>query len=112
MSFSAEDAVAVHVVAVGDQAVRMTVEGELDLASATELEALIERELSSGKRVVLDLSMLGFIDCSGLRAILRATEEAQRNGGELLRTASLPDQARRLIELAGVEGDLPAIAGS
>jgi anti-anti-sigma factor len=106
MSSPPAASVAIEVVATCDRVVRVKVAGELDLASAPGLEELLRRELSAGGQVVLDLSGLEFMDCSGLHAILSATRHARRNGGQLKRTAALPKQARRLLELAGAENAL------
>jgi anti-anti-sigma factor len=109
MSFQSEAAVEISVLAIADKVVTVRVAGELDLAGAPQLEALLMREISAGKQVVLDLSELAFIDCSGLHAILSAAAEARRNGGELKRTPSLRHQTRRLLDLARVQDALPVV---
>ena len=98
-----------HVVAISHRAVRVVVEGELDLASSLQLEALLGREISAGHDVVLDLSRVEFMDCSGLRAILCAARASRCNGRQLKRTASSSAQVRRLIEVAGVADALPVV---
>lgn len=73
--------------------------GELDLASAPDLE----RELRVGEetspgRLVIDLSGLGFMDSTGLQALLRARERAHEAGYALsLRRG--PHQVQRVFEL-------------
>jgi anti-sigma B factor antagonist len=73
--------------------------GELDLASAPDLE----RELQAGEqiaptRLVIDLSGLGFMDSTGLQALLRARERANEAGYALsLRRG--PHQVQRVFEL-------------
>jgi len=74
--------------------------GELDPHSADSLaEAL--HQLSSDdeiRRVVLDLSGVGFIDSSGLRVLLAADEELAAGGAKLvLRSPS--DAVHRLLEI-------------
>lgn len=98
-----------HVVAIGHGVVRVQVEGELDLASSPQLEHLLEREISAGNDVMLDLSRVEFIDCSGLRAILWAASESRCNGRQLKRTSASSAQVRRLIEMAGVGDALPVV---
>jgi anti-sigma B factor antagonist len=47
--------------------------GELDLATASDLDASILRACRDGaKQVVLDLSDLVFVDSTGLRAVIAA----------------------------------------
>ena len=74
--------------------------GELDPHSADSLaEAL--HELGSDdtvRRVVLDLSAVGFIDSSGLRVLLAADEELAAGDAKLvLRSPS--DAVHRLLEI-------------
>ena len=61
--------------------------GELDLAAAPELEA------------VLDLRKLSFVDASGLRVLLEAEARSRQDGMNLRFIAA--QNVRRLFELAG-----------
>jgi anti-anti-sigma factor len=80
--------------------------GELDIATAAQLERALVDDRRPGDRVVLDLADLEFIDSTGLRAIVRGAEAARRDGWELhLRPGSLAVQ--RVFEIAGVLGALP-----
>jgi anti-sigma B factor antagonist len=75
--------------------------GELDMASAPELEALISQLASHPGEIVLDLKGLTFMDSTGVRLILRMLELCRENGcGFSLR--SLTPQVRRLLDVAGV----------
>jgi anti-sigma B factor antagonist len=60
--------------------VRIEVEGELDLATAPELEETLGRELGAGNHVVLDLAAVTFIDSTGLHTILSALQACGKNG--------------------------------
>jgi anti-sigma B factor antagonist len=80
----------------------ITVGGELDLANAPALRAALESELSVGKRVLLDLSAVTFIDSSGLAAIVQASNGARDADAQLELAAEMCQQARRLMELTGV----------
>jgi anti-sigma B factor antagonist len=54
----------------GTRVIRMA--GDLDLASAGQLSAALDRlDLGNTRLLVLDLQELGFLDLAGLRAILR-----------------------------------------
>ena len=87
--------------ALVDGAVRVSLQGELDLASTRQVEerfAAIDAE--SPARVVVDLSGLAFIDSSGLRALLLADALASEHGYELV---LLPGQepVQRVFEMTG-----------
>jgi anti-anti-sigma factor len=83
--------------------VRVRVIGEVDLATAPVLEEALVREVDFGSEVLLDLSEVSFIDSCGLRAIISAAQRAKSNGGGLALGSPLPPQARRVIEIAGLE---------
>jgi anti-sigma B factor antagonist len=81
--------------------------GELDLATAPELEAeLLRIEATDAARVVLDLSGLRFIDTTGIRLVLSADarSRADSNRLELLRPA---DSVFRVFVICGCADRLP-----
>jgi len=80
----------------------LSLTGELDIASAPELEARIERLCVDGASVVvLDLSKLAFMDSTGLQAVLAATKRCGQDGLEIL-LAGATGAVQRLFELTGV----------
>ncbi len=84
---------------------RISVEGELDMATAPVLEKLLDRQRGP---VLLDLRSLDFIDSSGLRLLLSAEERSRRDGSGL-RLAS-GRITRRLFELTGLTEHFALIA--
>ena len=85
----------------GDRAV-VTLRGELDLASAPELQACLETVLDRGAQVVvIDLDGLGFCDSTGISALVRAVNRA-RSGGRRLVLRSPRPGVRRVLEITGV----------
>jgi anti-sigma B factor antagonist len=92
-----------------DGAARLTVAGELDLATAPGLEgALTELLDEPGLRVCIDLRKLRFMDSTGLRSLLRATERAAREDRELTIVRG-PQPIARLFEVTGLESHLPLV---
>lgn len=87
----------------GDGAVRMSLRGELDIASAerveTELGSLQE---SRPKLLVLDLRELEFMDSTGLRLIVRADEAARAQGTRFVVVRG-PEQVQRVFEIVGLD---------
>jgi anti-sigma B factor antagonist len=80
----------------------VAVRGELDAYSAPRLENQISKLLSeSVDEVVLDLSDTGFLDSSGLRAILSAHRRLAESDRRLqLRSPS--EAVTRLLEITGL----------
>lgn len=86
-----------------DGFVRVRVLGELDVAVADELTRVLDKLRHDDAKVRLDLSELGFIDSSGLRALITARRHAANDGWAFEVDRNLSEPARRLFELAGVE---------
>ena len=87
--------------ALVDGAVRVSLQGELDLASTRQVEERFAAiDAQSPARVVVDLSGLAFIDSSGLRVLLLADALAGEHGYELV---LLPGQepVQRVFEMTG-----------
>src|SRR4051794_9327187 len=70
--------------------------GELDLAAARSLEESCHALVADGPPVVIDCSGLTFIDCSGIRAILRALDSPD------IRLANVPAHMSRLLRITGL----------
>lgn len=81
-------------------------EGEIDAHTAPDLEqALGERFDSGATSTVLNLSGVTFMDSSGLRVVISATEKARGAGGDLV-LADPQSTVRRLIEVSGLSDHL------
>ncbi|CAN5647360.1 hypothetical protein BH10ACT1_BH10ACT1_07450 [soil metagenome] len=81
----------------------ITLVGELDPATAPQLEAAVEELLTDPavKRIVLDLAGLTFLDSSGLRVFVTARQSLTERSGELaLRGPSANTQ--RLLDITGL----------
>lgn len=84
-----------------DGAVRVSLRGELDLASTRQMEGRFAAIYEQGpSRVVVDLSGLAFIDSSGLRILLVADARAREHGYELVLVAG-QEPVQRVFEMTG-----------
>jgi anti-anti-sigma factor len=92
-----------HVLPQEGTEVRVRVTGAVDIRTAPELERTLARALQPGCHLRLDLSAVWFIDSTGLRAIATAAHRAHASGGVLTLDSPLPHQARRMIEITGLE---------
>jgi anti-sigma B factor antagonist len=79
--------------------------GELDLATAPELDAVLN-QLDSPDAVTLDLSGLTFMDCCGLHSVLSLGKTCQKCAYEFTLIPGQP-QVQRLFELTGLLDVLP-----
>jgi anti-anti-sigma factor len=85
----------------------LVLKGELDIATAPDLEALMV-ELCTGdaSEVVLDLSDLDFLDSTGFRAILIAKELCETHGCGFFMTRG-KESVQRLFDTSSALKRLP-----
>jgi stage II sporulation protein AA (anti-sigma F factor antagonist) len=90
----------------------ISVRGELDLSTATELEGPLDQTLDGGDAsVLIDLSSCEFIDSTGIALIVRAWQRLDSDGaGHSLVICSQNDQVRRVLEITGLELSIPVHA--
>jgi anti-anti-sigma factor len=78
------------------------VKGEIDLASAPELQRVLEEVARSHpSRVLLELDDVGFLDSSGLRVLVRAQRELE-SAGSVLVIDGVSAAARTVLEVSGL----------
>jgi anti-anti-sigma factor len=98
----------IHSELQGDNA-RLTLSGELDLATVPRVEEAVASVLAKGaSRVVVDLSGLGFVDSSGLRMFITLNDRTASEGWTLglIRPA---EPSLSVFEITGAEENLPFI---
>lgn len=79
------------------------ISGEIDLATAGEIEALLLAELEAGRhRIMTDLRDVGFMDSSGLGLLLRTYKKARQMGGDLIVVCS-GGSVRRVLTASGLD---------
>ena len=86
--------------------VTFTPRGELDLATAPELEDKVLGAIrEAGRQVVLDLRELSFMDSSGVRVLV----SAHGAGSFVVVRPSRDSEVDRIIEISGIEGALDMV---
>jgi len=79
------------------------VEGQLIVGNRQELKALIQDALDEGKRrFLIDFMNTGYIDSSGLGALVSISKKIRDQGGKL-RLAGLNEDLRSLFELTKLD---------
>jgi anti-anti-sigma factor len=79
--------------------------GDIDIASAPQLEHVLGRALIGGAEIVIDFAAVDFMDVRGLRALLNAQRQA--DGDEIpLVLVNIPCPVMRLVALTGAENVL------
>ncbi len=78
-------------------------EGQLIVGNRQELKNLVSERLEAGeRRFVIDFSRTGYIDSSGLGALVTISKQVREQGGEM-RLAGLNDDLRTLFELTKLD---------
>jgi anti-sigma B factor antagonist len=96
------------VVETADERVTFTPRGELDLATAPDMEQQVLTAVrEGGKAVVVDLRELTFMDSTGVRTIVAAHQVAAESGTDL-RLVRPPRESAvsRVIEISGIDDAL------
>jgi len=79
------------------------VEGQLIVGNRHELKDLVQAALERGeRRLLIDFSSTGYIDSSGLGALVSISKRVREKGGEL-RLSGLNDDLRSLFELTKLD---------
>jgi len=97
--------------------VRIALAGELDLSNLPTLEETLDGAIKSGKKVLVDLHRLEFLDSTGLALIVRmlARRDAERfsfvpsNSGSVRRLFSLTGLDERMVVDTAGEGSVPSL---
>jgi anti-sigma B factor antagonist len=88
----------------------VTIRGELDLATAPELETALLERLDAGQEVVLDLRELEFMDSSGLRVLVTAHARAADGGPKFAIVWPLAGtEVAKILDISGVEQQLNVV---
>jgi anti-sigma B factor antagonist len=91
-----------------DGVVVVTLEGEVDLCAAPELEATLNRVAATdASSIVVDLDRVSFMDSAGVHVLLQFSL-AQGTGARVALTRG-SRQVQRLFEVTGVERYLPFV---
>ncbi len=89
-------------------ATRVTVRGEIDMATAPQLNDLLNALIDAGSSdIVLEARGLEFLDSTGI-GVLVAARNRLGNGGTLS-IASPPPHVRKVLELTGADVRMPIV---
>lgn len=95
---------------LSDDWLSITVEGEIDLATADELSSALDNALTNGtKHIVVDLNQSPFMDSTGLKTLVMAHRRMAEDDRQLV-LAVRGGPISRLIDVSGVESSLRVVA--
>lgn len=90
-----------------DGVLTVSLEGELDLATADRVRDPLEKAIEAGtRRIVIDMLSCTFIDSTGLGVLLHCAKRLEEeNGGMAL--VCTDEQIKRLLELTMIDRTIP-----
>lgn len=91
------------------QRIVVTVGGEIDLVTGSQLTRVLREAQLEARHVVLDLHGSTFIDTGGVRILIAAQARARATAGTFA-ICRPPPHARRLLRLMGAERSLLVIS--
>jgi anti-anti-sigma factor len=98
----------VNVLTVDEGRRRIVVAGELDLATAPELESTLSGLCTDGAtEIEIDLRGVSFVDSTGIRALLVAKDECDSRQVGLSMIATEAAQVRKLWEVTKLTYEFP-----
>jgi anti-anti-sigma factor len=93
-----------------DGCVIAAVSGAMDYLTGPDFRAAANGLLDPpGRRLVLEMSCVDFLDSSGLNELLRLSKQTARGGGSLVLAGALP-RVRQILSLTGADTVLPVYA--
>ncbi|CAL9339264.1 anti-sigma factor antagonist [Streptomyces sp. enrichment culture] len=105
----AQNSLSVTVEVPREDAVLLTVGGDLDAVTAAELQQHLAAQLRQGRRhVLLDIAGVPFMDSSGMNIILRVYQEVRDASGGVYVISPTP-AVRRILDLTGVSLTVPIL---
>ena len=87
--------------AFGSEGCELSVEGELDLAVADQLQGALDRVAGESKAIVIGLSDCDFIDSTGIAVIVRGHHRLEEAGGRLAAHGA-SGGVLRVLEMTGL----------
>ena len=82
----------------------VVIRGELDLATAPDLEATLSERLDAGQDVIVDLRELAFLDSTGLRVLVAAHARVEGEEQSFLIVRPPPGATiEKILAISGVE---------
>jgi len=97
-----EPDLAIHTRREGDAAV-VSLEGEVTVFTSPALRERLRAVLDEGpRRVVMDLSGVGYVDSSGVATLVEALREIREQQGEMV-LACVADRVRGVLEIARLD---------
>jgi len=79
----------------------VTVSGRIDSETAPAFDAELTKIVGGNSRLVLNLKAVDYMSSAGIRAIVKASQAVEKNGG-VVRLASVPESVNSVLYTVGL----------
>ena len=79
----------------------VTISGRVDSVTAATMDMELGKIVQEHKKIVLDLKNMVYLSSAGVRAIIEASQSAQKSGGGI-KLARIPDTVMEVLENVGM----------
>lgn len=87
----------------------ITVEGELDMNTATDLERELEGPVNAAQApLLIDLTSCEFIDSTGIALVVRSWQALDGDGNGRFALCGIGHQVKRVLDITGLEQTIPS----
>lgn len=93
-----------------ESAVVATLEGEVDVSNAAEIERSIVAAARSAEALLVDLGALEYLDSAGVALLHRIARTRRDEGRTLVLVVPASAFARRVIEVTRLDAAVPVVA--
>jgi len=87
----------------------VTVSGRIDSDTAPALDTELTKIIGGNSRLVLNLKAVDYMSSAGIRAIVKASQAVEKNGG-VVRLASVPESVNSVLYTVGLNQKLGSYA--
>ncbi|KAA0259149.1 MAG: anti-sigma factor antagonist [Chloroflexi bacterium] len=87
----------------------VTVSGRIDSESAPALDAELTKITGGTSKLVVDFKGVEYMSSAGLRAVIKASQAAERSGGSI-KLASVPEEITSVVYTVGLNQKLGSFA--
>jgi len=85
----------------------VTASGQIDSETAPQLDAELTRVIGEKNKLVVDLKGVEYMSSAGIRAIVKASQAVEKNGGAV-KLASVPEDIQAVLYTVGLNQKVAA----
>lgn len=87
----------------------VTVSGRIDSETAPTLDAELTKIVAGNSKLVIDLKGVDYMSSAGIRAVVKASQAAEKSGGAV-KLASVPEEINSILYTVGLNQKLSSYA--